>query len=114
MEIELKLNGKKKKFKSNKITFGTFLKGTEILPAFQKGEFLGDDYEMEQMDDAIELILNFFNNQFTKEEFCDGYEVEDGLDFFALFQQVLLNIQMNNGKRKMLEEAGKRQAQKQD
>jgi len=111
MEVELIADGKKKKFKSKKITFRTFRRGTELLKAFSNDEFLGNNYSMEELDEAVDLVLDYFNHQFTKEEFYDGFQVEDALDFLSFFGEVLANIQMNNGKRELLENAGKRAAQ---
>lgn len=115
MEIELTLNGKKKKFKSKGITFRTYRTGTELLPKVQNEEFLGNDFPMEELDEAVDLVLNYFNHQFTKDEFYDGYHMGDSLDFVAMFWEVLLNIQMNNGKREIMQNAeGKQKSQKQD
>lgn len=113
MEIELVLNGKKKKFRSKAITFKAFRKGTELLPKFHNDEFLGNGYSMEELDESVDLVVDYFNNQFTKEEFHEGFMMEDALDYMALFQQVLLNIQMNNQKREIINSAGKKQPQKQ-
>ena len=113
MEIEIIIDGKKKVFRSKEITFKVFRKGTEILPKFSSGEFMGDGYPMEELDEAVDLIVDYFGNQFTLEQFYDGFMMDDALDFIVLFKQVLMNIQMNNGKRKMLEEVGKHKAQKQ-
>lgn len=114
MEIELKLDGKKKKFKSKGITFRTYRVGTELLPKIHNGEFLGDNFPMEELDEAVDVVLNYFNRQFTQDEFYDGFEMEDSLDFITLFHEVLLNIQMDNGKRELLANAeGKSKTQKQ-
>lgn len=114
MEIELLINGKKKKFKSKGITFRTYRIGTELVPKIHEGEFLGDNYPMEELDMAVDLILDFFNKQFTQEDFYDGFQMDDSLDFITLIHEVLLNIQMDNGKREILANAeGKRKAQKQ-
>lgn len=114
MEIELIINGKKKKFKSKGITFRTYKLGTELLPKAQNGEFLGDNFPTNELDEAVDLILDFFNKQFTLDEFYDGFNMDDSLDFITLFHEVLLNIQMNNGKRELAMSAeGKQKTQKQ-
>lgn len=114
MEIVLKLKGKNKKFTSKFITFRSYKLGTELLPKAQEGEFLGDNFPIEELDVAVDLILDVFNNQFTLDEFYDGFEMDDSLDFISLFHEVLLNIQMNNGKRNLaLSAEGKQKAQKQ-
>lgn len=111
MKIELELNGKKKTYKSNKITFKTFREGTSLLKRFNEGDFLENDYNLDDLDEAVDLIVGYFHNQFTRDEFYDGYMLEDAIDFMAVFQEVLVNIQMNNGKRELLEEVGKKEAQ---
>ncbi len=108
MEIELTLNGKKKTFKSQKITFKTFKSGTSILKRFTDEDFLENDYDLNDLDEAVQLIVDYFNGQFTADEFCEGYMLEDAIDFMSLFQTILANIQMNNGKRELLEQAGKK------
>lgn len=114
MEIELKIDNKKKKFKSKGISFRTYRVGTELLPKTEKGEFMGNNFPIEELDEAVNLILNYFNNQFTLDEFNDGFQMEDSLDFISLFWEVLLNIQMDNGKREVMQNAeGKLKTQKQ-
>lgn len=114
MEIELELNGKTKTYTSKKITFKTFRDGTALLKRFNEEDFLENDYDLNDLDEAVDLIVGYFHNQFTRDEFYDGYMLEDAIDFMALFQNVLVNIQMNNGKRELLEEAGKKTAQTKD
>lgn len=114
MEITLNIKDKEKKFKSKEITFRAFLKGTDLMRKMNSGEFLGDNYDLNEMNEAVELIINYFGNQFTQDDFYDGFKLEDSLDFFALFNEVLINIQMNDGKRSILEGAeGKSQVLKQ-
>ncbi|MDW5524631.1 hypothetical protein R6Z02_12805 [Carnobacterium maltaromaticum] len=96
MELKLKLDGKTKTFKSKKITFGIFRKSVEYLGTL--GEtFLGDNYPQKELDEAVDFIVEYFGC--TKEEFYDGFEMLDSIDFFSLFQAILHNIQMNDGRR---------------
>jgi len=98
MELKLKLNGKEKVFKSKTITFGIFRKGTEYLEVI--GEtFLATGYPRNELDEAVDFIVNYFGC--TEEEFENGFEMTDSIDFFNLFQDVLNNIQLNDGRRKV-------------
>lgn len=110
MELQLTLKGKTKTFKSTKITFKTFKQGTALLKRFNDGDFLENDYDLNDLDDAVQLIVDYYHGQFTVDDFCEGYMMEDSIDFLNLFQTILVNIQMNNGKRELLEEAGKKKA----
>lgn len=102
MELKLKLNGKTKTFKSKKITFGIFRKSVEYLGTL--GEtFLGDNYPQKELDEAVGFIVEYFGC--TQEEFYDGFEMLDSIDFFSLFQAILHNIQMNDGRRTVEKDA---------
>ena len=92
-----------KKYESGTITFKTFLMGSEIMTKVNKGQFLANETETE-IDEHIEaakLIVAYFNDQFTYEDFTTGYKMKDGVEFMQLFQKVLFNIQMNNGEREL-------------
>lgn len=102
MELKLKLNGKAKVFKSKKITFNIFRKSVEYLSSF--GEtFLADGYPQSDLEEAVDFIVEYFGC--TKEEFNDGFEMLDSIDFFRLFQAILQNIQLNDGRREVEKDA---------
>lgn len=110
MKLTLILDGQEKVFENKKITFGLFLRATEILKNFLEGKFFDNDYPPEEMQEAKELICHYFGC--TEEEFEKGFMMEDSVDFFNLFNDVLNNIQLNNGKREVSEEdEGKQQIQ---
>ena len=105
MKLTLIVNEQEKVFENKKITFGLFLRATEIITERIKEEFFGDNYPPEQMQEAKELICTYFGC--TEDEFEQGFMMEDSSDFFKLFDDVLNNIQLNNGKREAAEEEGK-------
>lgn len=110
MKLTLILDGQEKVFENKKITFGLFLRATEIMTERIKEEFFGDNYPPEQMQEAKELVCTYFGC--TEKEFEKGFMMEDSSDFFVMFDTVLSNIQLNNGKREVPEEdEGKQQIQ---
>lgn len=115
MELELEIKGKKRKFKSKEITMRTFRDGTVLLTKFNNSEFLDNNYPISELEEAVDLIRLYFGKQFTVDQFMDGFKVEDSQDFMALFSKVLINIQMNDEKREMIDSTvAKMEAQKQE
>lgn len=101
MELKLILDGKEKTFRSGKITTRMFRRATEIRKAFVGGDFLGENYGGEDLDGAIDFIVEYFGKQFTFDDFLDGYLLEDSADFMVLFLKVLYNVQTNEDKAKV-------------
>ena len=98
MKLTLNLDGKEKTFKSKTITFVIFRKGTEYMNSLGNS-FLGVGYPENELDEAVEFVVKYFGC--TVEEFEHGFEMTDSVDFFNLFQDVLNNIQLNDGRRKV-------------
>lgn len=107
--MEIKLNNKT--FKSGAITIGLFQKATEL--AMKWDDLFTDDgfLTAEGFKEGKEVVVAYFNNQFTEED-LDNYEIQDGIDFINLINRVMNNIQMNEGRRKEIEEARKGKAKK--
>ncbi|MDR2832977.1 MAG: hypothetical protein LBV67_04595 [Streptococcaceae bacterium] len=96
MELILKINGKKKTFKNKKISIGLFRRALEITEKINSKKIENDLSVLEEYHEISGLICEYFG--VTKEEFEDGYFVEDGNEFYTFFFSVLGNIQSNNGK----------------
>lgn len=101
MELKLIIDEKEKTFRTGKITTRMFRKATDIRKSFVNGEFLGENYGSEDLDQAIDFIVEYFGKQFTYDEFLDGNMVDDSGDFMVLFLKVLYNIQTNEDKAKV-------------
>ncbi|MBP1044844.1 hypothetical protein I6N96_01025 [Enterococcus sp. BWM-S5] len=106
MDLILTIKGKEKKIQSQPINFGLFRRATEILKKYNAGDFLGNDYPTEEMDEAVNLICEYFN--ISSKQFETGFQVVDSTTFFMFFAQVLMSIQLNDGKREVVtDESGK-------
>lgn len=99
MELSLKIDGKPKKIKNKEVTFKTFEKAIIYTKRMESNEFLGDNYPIEELTEAKEFICDYFD--VTTEDFENGFIMRDGIDFFGLFSQVLMNIQTNEGRREV-------------
>lgn len=98
MKITLDINGKDKEFKSAKITTRLYRKTIGLHSAWRSGEFMPKGYGVEDIDGAIDYILEVFGNQFTADEFLDGYYLGDSVDFMALIDACMDNVIFNEGK----------------
>lgn|GEM_PF-5836280 len=110
--MELKLNGKT--YKTGTITFGIFRKGTEYLKGLQNQTFLGPEYPLSELDEAVDFIILVYGNNFTTEEFYNGFNMVDSTDFMAFFGSILSNIQMTEEKRHFLAEKAQQEQQGQE
>ena len=95
----------KKTYKSGTITFKTFEKGTEVATRLEEGDLIQDGFlTKEAFDLTKEIIVLYFNGQFTADELSDGLVLEDGFDYLGIIFQIVNNIQTNEGRREKVEE----------
>lgn len=109
MQIELKIDGKTKTFKQDKVNFKTIDLATRWMKRFEEqqkmlaemlaGE-LGDDFDMSEEVDALEdlqytaeLIVNFYDNQFTYDDLYNGLFVSDIREFYQFASDIFDYIQ---------------------
>ena len=98
MELKLTLNGKEKSYKSGIITGRMFRRSVEVRKQFFDGELMGENYGVDQLDEVVEFIVDYFGRQFTVDDFYDGFMFADAQEFVLLFLKVLNNIQTNEEK----------------
>ena len=98
MEIVLDINGKETTFKTGKVTVRLYRKTVDLHSAWVAGEFMPKGYTSKDIDQAIEYICEVFGNQFTLDDFLDGYEMNDSLDFMVLINGCMDNVLFNGGK----------------
>lgn len=98
MELKLVVNGKEKAYKSGMITGRMFRRAVEVRKQFLDGELLGENFGIDQLDEVVEFFVEYFNKQFTVDEFYDGFLVSDAQDFMLFLFKVLHNIQTNEEK----------------
>lgn len=107
MELVLKIDGQEKKYVSPPPKFAVMLKTSELFKAMEKGEFLRDDAtDEDSYVDMLKLrdyIVMVFGNQFTTEEFDNGFEAEDTSDFFSLARLLMQEVLVNPKKLELLE-----------
>lgn len=107
MELVLKIDGQEKKYVSPSPKFAVMLKTSELFKAMEKGEFLRDDAtDEDSYADMLKLrdyIVMVFGNQFTAEEFDNGFEAEDTSDFFSLARLLMQEVLVNPKKLELLE-----------
>lgn len=108
MELKLHINGKTKMFQSPQPNFAVMLRTAELFKEMEQGTFLADNAKDEQnYNDLLKLrnyIVLVFNNQFTADEFDEGYVSEDMVDFFALGRGLMSEVMINPKKLANLEE----------
>lgn len=56
-----------------------FIPFSKLMKATEKLEKLEDKSEMEAMDEMMQVICDFYNNQFTTEELMDGLHAPDAV-----------------------------------
>ena len=105
MELKLTLDGKEKVYKSGIITVRMFRRATEVRKAFIDEKFLGENYPATDLDEAVQFIVEYFGNQFSVDDFYDGFMISDAQDLMVFFFKVLNNIQTNEEKFKVAEDA---------
>ena len=102
--MEIKIG--KKTYKSGTITFKTFEKGTYLAQRLEEGDLIKDGFlTAEAFDFTKEIIVLYFNNQFSEDDIEHGLVIEDGLGYLEIIYRIINNIQTNEGRRQQLEEA---------
>ena len=107
MELKLTLNGKEKVYKSGIITGRMFRRSVEVRKQFFDGELMGENYGVDQLDEVVEFIVDYFGKQFTVDDFYDGFMFADAQEFVLFLMKVLHNIQTNEEKFKPVDSVGK-------
>lgn len=76
MKINLMIDGKKKEFYSRGLNARASLKAFEYLEEIENNVINGEGklYSEEQVERLLDFVVSLFNNQFTEDEFLDGYE----------------------------------------
>lgn len=76
MKIKLNIGGKQREFYSKGLTARASLKAFEYLEEIENKALSGEDklYGPEQMERLLDFVVSLFGNQFTEDEFLDGYE----------------------------------------
>ena len=98
MEVTLTIKGKKKKFKMGKVSVRLYRETVTLLHEFKNGTFMPDNYESDDIDKAVDYIVTVFSNQFTSDEFLDGFELYDAVEFMQLLNQCMDNVLFNKGR----------------
>lgn len=104
MKLTLNIEGKERSFLSSKITMRQFKQGSNLLRELMAGELFGEDYPESDYDKVISFVCDRFDNQFTMDEFWDGFEIQDSTDFFTFIHRVLQDVQTNEEKQKLMNE----------
>lgn len=109
MELTLKINGKDTVFKQDKVTFRTIQKALDYQDliiqnnqALQALASVGiddeieyDDYEQDpkkDLDQASDLIVSYFDGQFTYDEFLEGAYFESVHELYGIAHLIMLEI----------------------
>ncbi len=109
MELTLKVNGKDTVFKQEKVTFRTIQKALDYQDliiqnnrAMQALANIGiddeieyDDYEQDpkkDLDQASDLIVSYFDGQFTYDEFLEGAYFESVHELYGVAHLIMLEI----------------------
>ena len=74
IEIELETNGEIKRFVCTKIKGILLRKTVGIIKVF---ESMDKGMDEEKLDRLADYMVDVFENQFTREEFYDGVELDD-------------------------------------
>lgn len=98
MEVTLTIEGKKKKFKMGNVSVRLYRETVTLLHEFKNGTFMPDNYQSGDIDKAVDYIVSVFGNQFTADEFLDGYELYDAVEFMQLLNQCMDNVLFNKGR----------------
>ena len=109
MELTLKINGKDTVFKQDKVTFRTIQKALDyqdliiqnnqalqaLASASIDDEIEYDDYEQDpkkDLDQASDLIVSYFDGQFTYDEFLEGAYFESVHELYGIAHLIMLEI----------------------
>lgn len=96
MELTLEINGKQKIFQQDKVSFLTMKKAIKYSKMLEKsyqnvadGE-VGDAEEESAM--AVDLILAYFNGQFTYDEFVNSTTFATIGEVYELAMQIMMDV----------------------
>ncbi|WP_273478268.1 phage tail assembly chaperone G [Ignavigranum ruoffiae] len=110
MEIILVIDGKEKRFKQDTVNYITIRKALEWKDRYQKQSELMNEYfesgidgepdpsiinESQYFDDykelelTADLVVSFFNHQFTFDDFVNGYYVNNVREFHAIAFEII-------------------------
>lgn len=109
MELTLKINGKDTVFKQDKVTFRTIQKALDYQDLIIQNnrsmqalasigiddEIEYDDYEQDpkkDLDQASDLIVSYFDGQFTYDEFLEGAYFESVHELYGIAHLIMLEI----------------------
>lgn len=74
IELKLEIEGKEKVFCCTKVKGILLRKTAEISKTFSK---MNDNFSDEVLDELVDYVVEVFNNQFTREQYYEGVELED-------------------------------------
>lgn len=115
MEITLKIDGKEKQFNQQKVNFVTMRKALSWFEDFQKSAEVLKEYidsgidgepdeeilnnfqkkdEYEQLKETAELIVSYFDNQFSFDELINGLYVNTISEFHSIGYEIVSEVMM--------------------
>lgn len=74
IEFKLEIDGKEKIFYCTKIKGVLLRKTAAITKTFDK---MADNFSDDVLDELVDYVVDVFNNQFTREQYYEGIELED-------------------------------------
>lgn len=74
IEIELEIDGEKKAYSCTKVKGILLRKTAEVGKVFEK---MAQSVEPELLDECVNYVVEVFSNQFTKEEFYNGTQLDE-------------------------------------
>lgn len=109
MELTLKIDGKEKVFKQDKVTFRTIQKALDYQDLIIQNnrtmqalagleideEFDVDEYEQDpkkDLEQASDLIVSYFDGQFTYDDFLKGAYFETVHELYGIAHLIMLEI----------------------
>lgn len=115
MQITLKIDGKNKVFKQDKVNFKTIHMAIRWMKRFEdqkkmlaevlqgnidEGFDLSEHTDpFEDLEFTAELIVNFFDNQFTYDDLFNGLYINDIRELYGWAEKIFENIQGNYEKK---------------
>lgn len=96
----MKIKLGRKTYKSpEKISVRTFAKAIDYSGRIDTGQFLGEGYPVSELEEISEFVVEYFGNAFTIDEFMDGFQVSDGMEFAEMLFEIFQTIQFDAEKR---------------
>lgn len=74
IEIKLEIEGKEKIFSCTKVKGILLRKTAEVMKVFEK---MSNEFNPDILDELVNYVVIVFNNQFSKEQFYDGIDLEE-------------------------------------